>query len=74
MKVEGRHFRTIWTEGEGAGEGTCNGNNVNIRSGPGTNYDRAGSLTNGTKVTIVEEKNGWGKLLQGGWVSLDYIV
>jgi hypothetical protein len=47
---------------------------LNIRSGPGTNYDRAGSLTNGTKVTIVEEKNGWGKLLQGGWVSLDYIV
>lgn len=47
---------------------------LNVRSGPGTSYGRTGSLTNGLKVTIVEEKNGWGKLLQGGWVSLDYIV
>ena len=47
---------------------------LNVRSGAGTSYSRTGSLTNGTKVTIIEEKNGWGKLLQGGWVSLDYVV
>ena len=46
---------------------------LNVRSGAGTSYSRTGSLTNGTKVTIIEEKNGWGKLLQGGWVSLDYV-
>ena len=46
---------------------------LNIRSGPGTSYSRTGSLKNGTKVTIVEEKNGWGKLKQGGWVSLQYV-
>lgn len=48
-------------------------NTLNIRSGPGTSYGRTGSLKNGTKVTIVEEKNGWGKLKQGGWVSLQYV-
>lgn len=47
---------------------------LNVRSGAGTSYSRTGSLTNGTKVTIIEEKNGWGKLLQGGWISLDYVV
>lgn len=47
---------------------------LNIRTGPSTGYSRIGSLKNGEKITIIEENNGWGKLEQGGWVSLDYIV
>ena len=47
---------------------------LNVRSGPGTGYDRTDKLKNGTKVVIVEEKNGWGKLSTGGWVSMDYIT
>ncbi len=47
---------------------------LNIRSGPGTGYDRTGKLQNGDKVTITEEQDGWGKLQQGGWISLDYIA
>ena len=47
---------------------------LNIRSGPGTGYSRAGSLKNGDTVTLIDECDGWGALLQGGWVSLDYII
>lgn len=46
---------------------------LRIRSGPGTGYTITGKLKNGDKVTLIEEKNGWGKLQQGGWVSLDYV-
>lgn len=45
---------------------------LNIRSGPGTNYARKGHIKPGV-YTIVEEKNGWGKLKSGvGWISLSY--
>lgn len=52
---------------------------LNIRSGPGTNYGRTGSFTGIGTFTIVEVKSGqgatagWGKLKSGaGWISLDY--
>lgn len=53
--------------------------NLNIRKGPGTDYDRTGRFTGVGMFTIVDVKNGdgsdlgWGKLKSGmGWVSLDY--
>ena len=52
-------------------------NDLNIRSGPGTNYGSNGVMTPGT-YNIVAEANGsgaskWGKLGNGkGWISLDY--
>lgn len=51
--------------------------NLNIRKGPGTNYDKVG-VTGAGKFTIVGESSGkgatkWGKLKSGlGWISLDY--
>lgn len=54
-------------------------NNLNIRKGPGTNYDKTGKVTGPGRFTIVKEssgkgsKSGWGKLKSGaGWISLDY--
>ena len=47
---------------------------LNIRSGPGTNYSRIGKLKSGDRVALAETRDGWGALLQGGWVSLDYII
>lgn len=45
---------------------------LNIRKGPGTNYDKVGEVLKGQAFTIVEEKNGWGKLKSGaGWISLN---
>lgn len=53
--------------------------NLNIRKGPGTNYDRTGSFTGKGVFTILEVKSGagsssgWGRLKSGaGWISLDY--
>ena len=46
---------------------------LNYRQGPGTNYAINGTLTKNQSFTIVEEKNGWGKLKSGaGWISLNY--
>lgn len=52
--------------------------NLNIRKGPGTNYDRTGQFTGKGIFTIVQETRGegatlWGKLKSGaGWISLDF--
>lgn len=52
--------------------------NLNIRKGPGMNYDKTGKFTGIGVFTIVEESAGegaekWGKLRSGaGWISLDY--
>lgn len=52
--------------------------NLNIRKGPGTNYEKTGKFTGIGVFTIVEESAGegaekWGKLRSGaGWISLDY--
>lgn len=51
---------------------------VNIRKGPGTNYDKTGQVINSGAYTIVQESTGvgatkWGKLKSGaGWVALDF--
>lgn len=52
--------------------------NLNIRKGPGTNYDKTGQFTGKGIFTIVHEAKGegatlWGKLKSGaGWISLDF--
>lgn len=52
---------------------------LNIRKGPGMNYDKTGRKTGVGTFTIVEvqdgegSNSGWGKLKSGaGWISLDY--
>lgn len=46
---------------------------LNIRKGPGTNYAVVGSIKDRGKYTIVEEKNGFGRLKSNaGWISLTY--
>ena len=46
---------------------------LNVRKGPGTAYAAVGAVKKGQVYTIVEEKNGWGKLKSGaGWIALSY--
>lgn len=56
-------------------EVTVTTNNVNLRSGPGTNYSIIGKANQGDKFTITETEDGgvylWGKY-DGGWICLDY--
>jgi len=50
---------------------------VNIRSGPGTDYDKVASASNGAKVTVLGEENGWYKVQyknnKTGYIRKDYI-
>ena len=46
---------------------------LNVRGGVGVNYPITATVNKGEIYTIVEEKNGWGKLKSGvGWISLKY--
>lgn len=45
---------------------------LNVRSGPGTEYPADGALEYGDEVKIIKEKDGWGQVSSGGWISLDY--
>ncbi len=48
-------------------------NDLNIRTGPGVEYDKTGKYTGAGVFTIVQEMNGWGKLKSGaGWICLKY--
>ena len=53
------------------------GGGLNIRSGPGTTYDKVASAQNGAEVTILGEENGWYKIKYNntdtGYVSKDYV-
>ena len=47
---------------------------LNVRSGAGTNYKITTQIHANELYTIVDEKNGWGKLKSGaGWISLNYV-
>lgn len=56
--------------------GTITGNELNIRSGPGTNYGSVGTLNSGDRVTILSttEIDGvtWGNI-DKGWISMAYV-
>ena len=45
---------------------------LHVRKGPGANYQSCGMMTRGYRTTVQEIRNGWG-LVDGGWISLDYV-
>ncbi len=46
---------------------------LNVRKGPGTKYAVATTVKKNEVYTIVEEKDGWGRLKSGvGWICLKY--
>lgn len=55
--------------------------NLNVRKGPGSNFNKTGLFTGKGIFTITEVRqgegsdSGWGKLKSGaGWISLDYVM
>ena len=50
---------------------------LNIRSGPGRDYDVVASAQNGASVTILGEENGWYQIRykgnSTGYVSKDFV-
>ena len=57
---------------------TVDGNNVNIRSGPGTDYERLTQVHKGTRLTVVAENSGWFQVeLSGGtkgWIFGQFVL
>ncbi len=46
--------------------------NLNYRTGPGTDYTKKGTYKKGTTLTVVSTTKGWGKLSNGYYVYLKY--
>lgn len=46
---------------------------LNVRSAPSVNSTIRKTWSKGKRFTIVQEKDGWGHCLSGGWVHLDYV-
>ena len=47
-------------------------NALNVRKGPGVEYDIITTLAQNTIVNIVEIENNWGKIIDSGWINLKY--
>lgn len=48
-----------------------------LRAGPGTEYDRLGSIPKGTQMQVLGSSStvsGWLYVAQGGWVSAEYVL
>lgn len=71
---------TTYTKSQPKAESTnyrvrINTYSLNVRSGPGTTNKITTSVKLNEVYTIVEEKNGWGKLKSGaGWIKLSYTI
>ena len=52
------------------------GGTINVRTGPGTNYDKITQVVSGKQVTVVGESNGWYQVTFGsttGWLLGEYL-
>ncbi|MFS0751338.1 N-acetylmuramoyl-L-alanine amidase [Oceanobacillus sp. 1P07AA] len=53
-----------------------NGEGVNVRSGPGSEYDSIGNVNDGQSYPLVQQQNDWVEIDyngESGWVSQEYI-
>lgn len=66
------YFYLEGTVGEGSGTGTVHTSDVNIRSGPGVDFERVGSYKKGETVKILMQLGKWG-YTEKGWVSMSYV-
>lgn len=59
-------------------QGFVTTDNVNVRTGPGTEYSRVTQMHKGDAVTIHEIRTGgsyqWGRLDSGNWICMDYVM
>ncbi len=61
---------------DGSTTGTITGSTVNVRSGPGTDYSKVGSVAKGDKVKILSTDGNWYRISIGnvtGYVSAEYV-
>ena len=70
------HVYVDGTETDNSGPATITGDQLNIRSGPGTGYDSVGSLDKGDIVTVhfqLKVGDTYWACIDKGWVSMDFV-
>lgn len=67
IKTQGLNFPVLEIHG------SVTADVLNVRKGPGTDYEKVAKLTKGEKVKIYGFDNNFGKLAEGRWISLDYV-
>lgn len=45
---------------------------LNIRKGPGKNFDRTGKFTGKGEFAVKQIKDGWAELEDGGWICMEF--
>lgn len=50
------------------------GYDLNVRTGPGTNYKEVNELVSDTLVTIYEMRDGWARIGEDQWVAGNFLV
>ena len=66
------------TPSTSTGNGTViSSTNLNVRTGPGANYTKVGSLTPGSQITVYEVTTSgsqqWGRIGNNQWVCMSYV-
>ena len=70
--ISGEYFYLEGTEAEDAMSGTVTIDNLNIRTGPNTDFRSVGTYSKGDEVEILAQVHRWG-YTEKGWISLDYV-
>ncbi|MCC8410207.1 amidase [Mucilaginibacter sp. UR6-1] len=59
----------------GVKHATVTANTLNVRTGPGTSFEKVGAYTKGQELFIVEQKNKWSRIgMDNKWVSNDFLA
>ena len=66
------YFYVEGTTAKDATTGTITTNDLNVRTGPDTSFQRVTQYMEGDSVEILAEVNGWGYTEQG-WISMMYV-
>lgn len=70
--VSTQYFYVEGTTAEDATSGAVTTNNLNVRSGPDTSFQRLSSYMEDDAVQILAVVNGWG-YTEEGWISMMYV-
>ena len=71
--VSTEYFYVEGTTAEDATTGTITTNDLNVRTGPDTSFQRVGSYMEDDSVEILAIVNGWG-YTEEGWISMMYVT
>lgn len=47
-------------------------NDLNIRKGPGKEFERTGKFTGKGEFAVKQIKDGWAELEDGGWICMEF--